>query len=345
MKISIKKNEDRRGYVAKLLCLSLAVLMLLTSCGKGRETSKDDKTSSEGAGNTSVVDNSNRKPSVPEQYSKLVWNDEFDGDKLKMNNWSYESTNGAQADKITLTDREHLYVKDGELVFKADHYSNPNNPNIKYADAPTIQTKYSMNFRYGYVEMCAKLPFCSTAWPALWTRTMINCISYTETDPTFMAEVDVFECFASEDTIVPSIHKWFTRVAWADGMPTHTEIDGKYKNKYKFKESENLKNEYHVYGWEWTPEYMAMFVDGVEYNSFLIADEYDFDGYGNMSGFRDPKHLLIGAGAVTSETAPDFILQSVGEPKDEDFPYEMKVDYIRVYQNPDEAESQLLLNE
>ena len=341
MKFLMNKDEGKKGFAVKLLCFNLALLMFLASCGKDSTSSKNSTAS---GNNAPVVDNTNRTHSVPEQYSKLVWSDEFDGDKLNMNNWSYEDTDGAKADKVTLNDREHLYVKDGELVFKADHYSNPDNPNIKYADAPTIQTKYSMNFLYGYVEMCAKLPFCTTAWTALWTRTMINGNTYAETDPAFMGEVDVFECFASEDTLVPSIHKWFTRVAWANGMPTHTQIDGKFKLNYKFKENENLKNEYHVYGWEWTPEYMAMLVDGEEYNRFSITDADDFDGYGGMSGFRVPMHLLIGAGAVTSETAPDFILQSVGEPKDEDFPYEMKVDYIRVYQNPNEAENQLILN-
>ena len=345
MKFLMNKYEGKRGFAAKLLCLNLAVLMLLASCGKGGTASKENTASGGENKNTSVVDNSNRKSSVPEKYSKLVWSDEFDGDKLDMSKWTHANDMGISKDCVTLTDPEHLYVKDGEIVFKGDHYSNPVNPDIKYADAPSIQTKYAMNFRYGYVEMCAKLPFTSTSWPALWTRTMINCNTYTEADPTFMGEVDVFECFASVDTIVPSLHKWFTRAAQANGMPVHTEIKGLYKNKYTFEEIENLKNEYHVYGWEWTSEYMAMFVDGEEYNSFLLQDENDFDGYGNMSGFRVPMHLLVGAGAVTPETAPEFILNSVGEPKAEDFPYEMKVDYIRVYQNPDVKESQLLLNE
>ena len=150
MKFLMNKDEGKKGFAVKLLCFNLALLMFLASCGKDSTSSKNSTAS---GNNAPVVDNTNRTPSVPEQYSKLVWSDEFDGDKLNMNNWSYEDTDGAKADKVTLNDREHLYVKDGELVFKADHYSNPDNPNIKYADAPTIQTKYSMNFLYGYVDM------------------------------------------------------------------------------------------------------------------------------------------------------------------------------------------------
>lgn len=386
MKFLMNKDEGKKEFAVKLMCLILAVVMFLSSCGKDNTSStakkkkkviviqydssdvqdtssgssednssyeetvfeqenEEEEDEGEDLKKESVVDRSNRKSSVPAQYSKLVWSDEFNGDKLDSNIWSYDYFNGTKGDKITSTDSKYLSVKNGELIFKGDRYFDPYNPDVTYVDTPTIATKYSMNFLYGYVEMCAKLPFCSGAWPALWTRTMISTDTYTGTDPAFMAEVDIFECFGSKDTIVPSLHKWFTKVAQGSGMPAHTQIGDDLKATYTFEESENLKNEYHVYGWEWTPEYMAMYVDGEEYNRFGITDADSFDEYGGMSGFRVPMHLLIGSGAITPESSADWLKELAGDIKDEDFPYEMKVDYIRVYQNPNEAQSKLILSE
>ena len=45
MKFLMNKYEGKRGFAAKLLCLNLAVLMLLASCGKGGTASKENTAS------------------------------------------------------------------------------------------------------------------------------------------------------------------------------------------------------------------------------------------------------------------------------------------------------------
>lgn len=364
---------------ARIVCLAMAVLMLLCSCGQDAATTTKKKKkkiivvkrpeSSDVQGGTSdtddtsisdavtrdenedddegddltadpIVDRSNRKSSVPSQYSKLVWSDEFNGTELDSSKWIFEDPyRTANDDYIYSTDTKtgtkYVHVKNGKYTVLGSRYFDPYNPQYTYIMTPTMSTSNSMRFRYGYVEMCAKLPFCSAAWPSFWTRGENN-------DTDAMAEVDIYECFGSKDTIVPALHKWYNKESQEKkGYPRHTQIGSSAKQEYTFNDSRNLKNEYHVYGFEWTDTYMAMSVDGEEYNRFSITDDANYDGYGDMSPFRQPLWLLIGGGAITPYVFEENGWLANGGLSaaglDADFPYEMSVDWIRVYQNPNQA--------
>lgn len=359
---------------ARIVCLAMAVLMLLCSCGQDAATTTKKKKkkiivvkrpeSSDVQGGTSdtddtsisdavtrdeneddegddltadpIVDRSNRKSSVPSQYSKLVWSDEFNGTELDSGKWTFEDpARTANDDYIYSTDTKYVHVKNGEYTVLSSRYFDPYNRQYTYIYNPTISTPNTMRFRYGYVEMCAKLPFCSASWPALWTRGENN-------DTDAMAEVDIFECFGSKDKIVPALHKWYTKESQEKkGYPINTQIGSMAKQSYTFSDSRNLKNEYHVYGFEWTDTYMAMSVDGEEYNRFSITDDANFDGYGDMSPFRQPMWLLISGVAITPYMLEQNIwLANAGlsvSRLEADYPFEMSVDWIRVYQNPNQA--------
>ena len=105
-------------------------------------------------------------------------------------------------------------------------------------------------------------------------------------------------------------------------------LDGSKKQPYVFKDITNLNNEYHTYGFEWTPEYMAMSVDGEVYCTYDINSNYD--GFSDMSGFHDALYVLFNNHIFTSNSswAPG------GAEVDErtDFPINYWIDYIRLYQ-------------
>ena len=101
------------------------------------------------------------------------------------------------------------------------------------------------------------------------------------------------------------------------------------KQPYVFKDITNLNDEYHTYGFEWTPEYMEMSVDGEVYCTYDINS--NFDGHSDMSGFHDALYVLFNNHIFTenSEWLPK------GTPQvDErtDFPIHYWIDYIRLYQ-------------
>ena len=77
---------------------------------------------------------------------------------------------------------------------------------------------------------------------------------------------------------------------------------------------------------------MTVSVDGVDYNTYDLNDNYD--GRSDMSGFRDNLFILLNnhiyvsdLGATTSGT----------EVNNKDLPFEYYVDYIRLYQKPGEG--------
>lgn len=97
---------------------------------------------------------------------KLVWSDEFNGNKLDTSIWSYENHCAPQNNELQCyTPREsNVYVKDGFLYVEAkpEAYGNK-----KYTSG-RINTKKSVAWKYGKFEVRAKLPKGDYLWPALW---------------------------------------------------------------------------------------------------------------------------------------------------------------------------------
>ena len=92
-----------------------------------------------------------------------------------------------------------------------------------------------------------------------------------KTDITVMPEVDIFEVFGSDDTLVFNLHKWDVK---ATNNISHTSLDSLDLNRsYTFENSFNLENEFHVYAFEWTPDEVSAYVDGKKYFKTLYADD------------------------------------------------------------------------
>lgn len=97
---------------------------------------------------------------------KLVWSEEFNGDKLNTNIWSYENHCAPQNNELQCyTPREeNVYVKDGFLYIetKQENYGNK-----KYTSG-RINSRKSVAWKYGRFDFRAKLPKGDYLWPALW---------------------------------------------------------------------------------------------------------------------------------------------------------------------------------
>ena len=279
--------------------------------------------------------NSVIRSSVPAQYSSLVWSEEFAGTSLDKNTWEtrtyyYDS----QKDCYCGEDSKLLNVKNGCLTMASQTWEGDG---ITHACPPSLATNISMNYRYGYLEMLAKVPYKQSAWPALWMGQSMDKYGTEIEAAGYRIEVDIFEIFGpttvEEVEVVPNIHKYYTTAGQTKyGASSHTMISGNQKETYKdFADKTNLSNQWHVYGFEWTDTYMAMYVDGVEYNRFSF--DYNFDGKSDMSGFQNPCYLLL-SNAVYTARKDD--LNGHATAIDSDFPCEFVIDYIRLYQNPNQ---------
>ncbi|MBR4099420.1 MAG: glycoside hydrolase family 16 protein [Clostridia bacterium] len=294
----------------------------------------------------------------------LVWNDEFTGKNINKNKWCYPNafTDSKYTQMLLLTedqDSDVIGVSDGFLKMNAKRYYSSGNSQIQYATAKAFGTQDTMNLRYGYVEMRAKVPYKKGAFGAFWA---IGKPSLTPARTrNYYVEIDFFECFGSQNEIWPNVHKWYDKanpVSHSHIYPTWNTVVGNTKyGKYTFDNYQNLSDEYHLYAFEWTPKFIKMYVDGKSYATFDIEKSFDAhltngtdETYknvllpaekNNMDGFHDYIYLLWQNLIYT----PDLNDASVAVNKNTEFPFEYWIDYVRVYQDPNNANNGLLFKD
>lgn len=100
---------------------------------------------------------------------QLLWSDEFNTDGLpNSNNWGYDTGNnngwGNNELEYYTNRQENAFVSNGtlKLVLKKETYQGFN-----YTSARLL-SKGKFSFKYGRVDIKAKLPAGGGTWPALW---------------------------------------------------------------------------------------------------------------------------------------------------------------------------------
>lgn len=284
-----------------------------------------------------------------------TWGDEFNTSSLDTDTWSFKGADGSYgvpADIERLTDERCVSVNDGNLSLRTILYESEDNADIKYANSWSITTEKAMSYKYGYLEMYAKVPVVKGAWCSMW---LTSGGSLGTQNADYGVEVDVFESAA--ELLVPNLHKWYTDtgsniydVAY-NSSPASKYNDATSSSKKIQKcdiaqGNSNFRNEYHLFAFEWTPEKMVMYVDGASYMTFDLTDDYEnYDktanaSSGGMSGFHDPMQVILGCGIYSNRYvnpyntwATDYMLTD-----DTLLPLEYTVDWIRLYQKTGEGE-------
>lgn len=257
---------------------------------------------------------------------ELVWNDEFNGQVLDTSKWGYVAKMGGAADML-LKDREVTDIRDGSLFLTAREYKDNENPQIKYAVNYSVTTMNTMSFVYGYLEMRGRVPFKHGAWPSLWMSS--NGAIHGDDESDYSAEVDIFEVFSSTVEAVPNIHKWYCK---GDLKGEHHQFNGwcgGRSKSYIFKNN-NAAIDWHLYGFEWTPEFMRMSIDGNFYMQYDLSE--NFDGMSDMRCFHKPMYIIINNHLFTEKLFWAPSRDSIVKP--EDLPSVYEIDYIRLYQKP-----------
>lgn len=236
---------------------------------------------------------------------RLVWSDEFDSES---GDWSYETggsgwgndeaqyyVDKAYGDKVVSK------VKDGNLVITAHKLDTPLEGK-KYISA-RMTTKRS--WTYGKIEMRAKLPAGRGLWPAFWmlpaARTSDNLLD---------GEIDIMEYVGYEPGVV-----WFS---------LHNKKDrtdaGKNLLTTSYRPS-SPESEFHVYGVEWTADYIQAYIDGLPYYTFRNDGSGDPASWPFDKAFNIKLNIAVGGNWGGYMGIDDSI-----------FPAEYVIDYVRVYQ-------------
>ena len=266
----------------------------------------------------------------PKDGRAVVWQDEFDGTELDASKWRFRRTMSS-GDNEYVNDRRTVRLENGLLHLQVTRSKEPGK---KCVLPEGLATHDTMGFRYGYLEMRAKLPFKHGAWPSFWlqsTPSLQKC--------PLMSEVDIVEVFSSTNRVVSNLHKW-TKQDPVTKRVGHTMLpggEGSAKRAYDFAAATNrLSDEFHVYGLEWTPRAMSFYVDGKRYASYPIDEANDFSAktLPGMSCFQDFQSIILNNEVFTP--GHGWCPKTCALQDDAALPFDYCVDWIRLYQGPEE---------
>jgi beta-glucanase (GH16 family) len=234
---------------------------------------------------------------------KLLWSDEFDGDKLNEAFWSHETgtgQNGWGNNELQNYRSQNTSIQKGHLVITAKKEAFAG----KEYTSSRIITKGKQQFRYGRVDIRAALPKGQGIWPALW---MLGSNFDTVSWPA-CGEIDIMEMIGGngrENTVHGTVH-------WEhDGK--HAEFGGKYTLP-----SGTLSDKFHVYSIIWDANSIRWFIDNKQYH-VIDTTPAQLDEF--RRNFFFIFNVAVGGNWPGS---PDATTS---------FPQHMIVDYVRVFQN------------
>jgi hypothetical protein len=122
---------------------------------------------------------------VPKGYSRLVWQEEFNGSGLPdPNKWGYEVgfVRGSEMQYYANARLENTFVEDGHLTLRCINQDTLRNEagnvlnkkiiegdaNEYYITSGSVRTRYKGDWKYCRIEVRAKIPPGSGTWPAIW---------------------------------------------------------------------------------------------------------------------------------------------------------------------------------
>lgn len=244
-----------------------------------------------------------------------VWSDDFDGssgtapDTAK---WSYDIGTGTNNDgwgnneKEYYTDRTANCFLDGSgnFVLKALKETYSSGSTQRSYTSCRLVTKYKEDWKYGRVEVKAKLPVGGKGiWPAIWML---------PTDKVYgnwprSGEIDMMEMVGAEPLkVFGTIHY---------GNPwQHTGGD------YTLPDAG-----FHEYAVEWDEEEIRWYVDNVLFSTKTVDDWYSSNS-AKPGPFDQRFHLLLNL-AVGGDWPGIPDTSTV-------FPQQMEVDYVHVFERP-----------
>jgi beta-glucanase (GH16 family) len=254
------------------------------------------------------------QPAVEPEWNRegwtLVWQDEFDGDNIDAEKWTYDigGSGWGNNEWQFYTDRpENARIENGMLVIEAreEQFVSRN-----YTSA-RLKTEGLFSFTYGRVEARMKLPFGNGIWPAFW---MLGD-DFALVGWPRCGEIDIMEHIGRQPThIHGTVH--------GPGYSGGGGIGG-----YKTFPTGVLSDEFHTYAIEWEPDVIRWYVDDEQFFQVtpqVVRGDWVFD---------HPFFLILNL--AVGGAWPGYPDETTV------FPQFLTVDYVRVYQRPDDVSIQV----
>ncbi|WP_428741692.1 glycoside hydrolase family 16 protein [Tenacibaculum sp.] len=235
---------------------------------------------------------------------QLVWSDEFNGNSVDLNNWSFQIWKAGRVNnewQKYVEDTSNYKLKNGKLYLTATKTGKNERGGYTSTRLSSFGKK---EFTYGRIEFRAKMPKGRGTWPALW---MLGSNIKEVGWPT-AGEIDIMEYVGfQQDT-------------------THTNVHTKYQSgKTDFHKATPIKTaekKFHTYGITWSEDNIEFYLDTP--NNIINTYAPKIKTLKNWP-FNNPFFLIMNFAVGGSWGGKKGVDETI-------WPQSMIVDYVRVYQ-------------
>lgn len=308
--ITGKKIGSTTIYASLAIDSSVSTEMNITVVNKTPTPTSSSSSSNNNSSSSSQTDSIENENPNPKKY-KLNWHDEFDGNSLNMNYWSYQEGDGSQYGipgwgngEQEYYSQDNVSVNNGALKITARR----ENKGGKAYTSARIRTANKVAFTYGRIEAKIKLPPYQGLWPAFWM--LPDTTTYGNWPNS--GEIDIMEAKGRlPNETSAAIH-------FADNNNQHKYNTGTCDLNQTL--SSNMKD-WHTYAVEWESDSLFFYVDDI---CFFGSNCNQYSGVQGNSGQPFDKNFHILLNLAVGGMFDNYI-----NPNDSDLPASMEVDYVR----------------
>lgn len=245
--------------------------------------------------------------STPETYPgyTLAWSDEFSGSNLDLAAWNQEIGNGSggwgnnELEYYTGS-LKNCFLSDGNLIIEARKEATNG---FNYTSS-RLTTQNKKNFKFGRIDIRAKLPVAKGMWPALWMLgSNISSVGWPA-----CGETDIMELIGTYPGRVSGT------AHWKDAGGAHASKGWNYNLS-----SGDFSKQFHVFSLIWEKDSMKWLIDDQLYITTTITD-VGAESY----PFNANQFFIFNVAVGGNWPGPPDSSTS--------FPQRMFVDYVRVFQ-------------
>ncbi|MEA1784658.1 glycoside hydrolase family 16 protein [Arenibacter sp. GZD96] len=241
-------------------------------------------------------------PLVAQNDPVILWEENFEGAALNELYWNIALGNGCPENCGWGNNERQYYTKDNYRIEDGLLFITAQKDGSTYTSSK-ITTKDKFQFRYGKIEIRAKLPSGHGVWPAFWLLgANIDTVGWP-----LCGEIDIMEYVGKEpEMLMNAIH---TQASYGNTVNTKkTLISG-------------IDEGFHIFSALWTPDRIDFFVDDVLRYSFSPPTKTE-----QTWPFDKPFYVILNMA----------IGGNLGGPQVDDtiFPQDFVIDYVRIFKNP-----------
>jgi beta-glucanase (GH16 family) len=261
-------------------------------------------------------------------FNNLVWSDEFNySGAVDSNKWHHQiipiinGTDWANGELQHYTNQlSNSFVSNGSLKIKAIRENYTYNNVTKPYTSARLNSKFA--FKYGRVDVRAKLPAEAGTWPAIWTLgANINEVgnyfgsTYGSVGWPVCGEIDIMEQNGWDKTnLIGHLHY----------SNANTNV---YQNEGSTTYIQDSSGEFHIYSLIWTENVIKILLDDVVFFERENTQEIPYDNHHYLL-------LNIAMGGNLGGAIPSNFNNAT-----------MEIDYVRVYEESSLSSSNSTLNE